>query len=102
SRREHHNRYRRLGPNQAAYFRAFDVGQTEVQHNQVGMLGVRDLQRLGAGSHDIYFITSRPEQWRDRALDRHLVVDEQNSCGPRHHTWSAAVAAFLSAGTTMG
>ena len=62
----------------------------------------RALQRLGAGADHIDLVAPGSEKRRHRSLNRHLIVDEENSRGPAHDTGSAAAAAALiGAGTAM-
>ena len=86
ARRQDNDRHRRFAANTTGDFSAFDVGQTQIQDNQIGRMRVHDLQGVTAASYDVHVVSSRAEQGLHRALNRDFIVYEQNPWVSRHDT----------------
>ena len=70
----------------AADLRAFQIRQAEIEHDQVGRRVGDRLDRLDARADHVHVVASRPQQRRDRALNRHVVVHQQDPGGAVHFT----------------
>src|SRR5262245_47351120 len=94
ARRQNDDRHLRMLADPAAYLDTFQIWQTEIQDDQVGRMVDVDGGARGfrAGAHDIHVVTARSQEGRDRPLNGHIVVNQQDPHRARHGT---------SAGTTI-
>jgi len=68
----------------ATDLRAFDIGKTQVEHDEIGRAFFEEAQRLPPGAGDIHLVAAAPQKRTQGALNRDLVVNEQNACRLRH------------------
>src|SRR5262245_328511 len=94
ARRQNDDRHLRMLADPAAYLDTFQIWQTEIQDDQVGRMvdGDGGARGFRAGAHDIHVVTARSQEGRDRPLNGHIVVNQQDPHRARHGT---------SAGTTI-
>ncbi len=64
----------------AADLGALDIGQTEVEHDEIGRAFLEEAQRVSSGARDIHLVAAAPEQRAQGPLNGDLVVDEQDAC----------------------
>ena len=76
---EHHDRNRAPAAQALDHLDAVDAGQAEVEHDDIGMVPSREVERLFSGLGQVDVVATRPEVDAERPTDRRLVVDHEHA-----------------------
>ena len=68
-------------PNRAAHLHAVDIRQTQIEHDEIGLVAIDRLDGRASRHRRVHVVAARTEQRRHGAEDVRLVVDDQDSRG---------------------
>jgi hypothetical protein len=85
-----------------ADLRSVHVRQAEIEDHEIGTLPLERIERLSPAARDRDRVAARPQKRGRCALDRNLVIDQQDLNWPRHRlSPSSAAASRLSTATAI-
>ena len=76
--------HERPGPEMPAEHQAVDVGQPEVEHDQIGLGRVDDVERHRSGAGDVHLVPARLERRGQHFLLGTMILDHQDDGVGRH------------------